>query len=212
MTRFRICDVETIAHPDAKLWLDAAKPDARCKKPEAIAASIAEKTAERDERLALDIDCNRIVCIGYKDTDGGDPIVEICKDEAVEKTALLQFWDSYRAAETKLVTFFGLGFDLPVLMRRSLYLGVKFPPLSIDKYRTQHIDICAKLSFNGVVKPHGLKFYCRRFGIQTNDPFDGSQVAELVAAGRWDDVRDHCTADVGATHQLAIKLGLLEAA
>lgn len=212
MTRFRIIDVETIGHPDAGQWLDPVKPDARCKKPEAIAASIEEKTAERNERLGLDPDCNRIVCLGYKDTDSGDPIVQVCKDEDMEAAALMDFWASYRGADTKLVTFYGLGFDLPVLMRRSLYLGVKYPPLNVDRYRTPHIDICQKLSFNGVMKTHSLKFYCRRFGIQTNDPFDGAQVAQLVADGRWDDVRDHCIADVGATHQLAIRLGLLEAA
>lgn len=209
MSRFRILDVETIAHPDAHLWVDPVRPDSRLKDPAKIAESIKEKTAERDERLALDIDCNRIVCLGYKDTDGDDPIVDICQDELAEALALTRFWNSYREKDTKLVTFYGLGFDLPVIMRRSLYLGVKYPTLNIDRFRTTHIDICQKLSFNGVMKTHSLKFYCRRFGIETNDPFDGAQVAELVKAGLWDDVAYHCTADIGATHQLALKLGLL---
>jgi len=240
MTRFRICDVETLAHERASEWLEPMgpdpkllepiEPDSRLKDPvkvEAnladverrrlarvgeIEASILERAAERDERLALDVDCNRIVCLGYKDLDGGDPTVDICKDEDAEAAALDKFWFSHSQYYTRLVTFYGLSFDLPVLMRRSLYLGVKYPTLNIDRYRTNHIDICQKLSFNGALKPRSLKFYCKRFGIQTGDPFDGADVAQMVKEGRWDDIAAHCIADIGATHAIAERLGLLEAA
>lgn len=257
LIRFRVTDIETVGHERASEWLDPVGcdpallepilPDSRLKDPVKVAANLEEvarriaarpaeieasilaRTAERDERLALDLDCNRIVCLGWVDVGAGDPVVELCHDEAEEKEALRRFWQSWsemqqRLAreqgnmhphdryEASLVTFFGLNFDMPCLMRRSLYLGVKYPTLNVDRYRTNHIDIFQKLSFNGAVKPRSLKFYCKRFGIQTGDPFDGGDVAQMVKEGHWEDIASHCIADIGATHALAERLGLLEAA
>ena len=86
---------------------------------------------------------------------------------------------------------------------------VPAPPLNLDRYRTEHLDLWAKLSFNGTIPAHSLKFYAKRLGFTTLDKVDGSQIAQLVTEGRWDEVRDHCLSDVGLTHALANRLGLL---
>jgi predicted PolB exonuclease-like 3'-5' exonuclease len=208
--KYRIVDLETIAHPDAGNWLEPVEPDARLVDPVKIKASIESKTADRNEKLGLDPDCCRMVALGYVDVGTGDPVVDLCHDEDQETDVLRRFWASYRQHETTLVTFYGFLFDLPVLMRRSLYLGVPYPPLSIDKYRSKHIDVWQKLSWNGAIKAHGLAFYAKRFGIGTLDKVDGADVARLWAAGQYEVVRDHCLSDVGLTHALANKLKLLE--
>jgi uncharacterized protein YprB with RNaseH-like and TPR domain len=209
--RYRVLDIETIAHPDAGQWLEPVEPDARLKDPVKREESIREKTAARDEKLALDPDCCRIVALGYVDVGSNDPTVYVMKDEAEERAQLTAFWASYRQHETKLVTFYGHSFDVPVMMRRSLYLGVKYPPINLDRFRTPHLDVHHILTERGALKSaHSLKFYQKRLGLPTLDKVDGADIAKLVAAGDWQAVHDHCLSDVGLTHALANKLGLIE--
>lgn len=210
--RWRIADVETVADPNVLPMLEPVKPDSRLKDPEKIKASIEEKTNERAERLGLDLYCNRIVALGYLDVGNGGPVCEVARSLDDERVLLSDFWQSYRQHETRMVTFYGLSFDLPVLQARSWLLGVPAPPLNLDRYRTPHVDVFQKLTFNGAVRDckHGLKFFAQRFGIELHDKVDGSDIAQLVAAGDWESIRAHCISDVGATHMLANRLGLLE--
>jgi len=208
--RLRIVDIETIPHHEADNWLEPVEPDARLVDPVKIKASIESKTADRNDKLGLDPDCCRIVALGYVDVGHGDPICALCMDEESEKFALERFWATYKEHETRLVTFYGFNFDLPVLLRRSMYLGVNAPPISLDKYRSQHIDVWQRLSFNGVIKAHSLAFYGKRLGIGTLDKVDGADVAGLWAAGEYEQVREHCLSDVGLCHAVANRLKLLE--
>lgn len=207
--RYLITDLETLPDESVRPLLDPVKAPSNYKKPEAIAAAIAEKETERNEKLALHPDYCRIAVLGYHVVGGGDPVAEVCFDAADEISALKRFWQAYEGP-TRLVTFFGLKFDLPILMRRSLYLGVPYPTLNLDKFRTPHIDICQKLSFNGAIETHSLNFYCRRLGILIDDPVSGADVGRLWAEGNHAAVIDHCLADLGKTHALANKLGLLQ--
>lgn len=208
-----IIDIETCGLPEAKDWLDPVVADTRLKDPNKIAANLAEKEAERLEKLALDPDCNRIVALGFVDASvasGTEPVVYLMRDEFEEREHLKMFADIYRQRETRLVTFNGHRFDLPVLMRRAMYLDVPFPILNVDRYRSEHIDLWQKLSFNGVIAAHSLRFYAKRLGIGTLDKVDGSQIGELVKAdtqASWQAIHDHVLSDVGLTHALAMRLG-----
>lgn len=210
--RYRILDLETCPHPDATQWVDPVKPDSRLKDPLKIDADIAEKTRKQADEFGLDPDTCRIVALGYHDVGYGDPTVVICKDEYAETHALQLFWASYDKHYTKLVTFNGIRFDLPVLLMRSLYLGVSHPEVVIaPPWKTQHVDLWNKLSFDGARKDvHSLAFYARRFGIGTLDKVKGSDIAKLAAEGQWDAIREHCLSDIGLTHALANRLGLLK--
>ena len=210
MNQYLICDVETVPHPDAHQWVDPVAPDSRLKDPEKIAASIKEKTAERDERLGLDIDCNRIVALGFHLVGHADPECYLMRDEFEERHHLILFWNLYHQHYTKLVTFNGFKFDLPVLMRRSMYLDVPHPELNLDRYRSPHIDLWQRLSYNGAISAHSLKFYAKRMGFTTLDKVDGSQIAQLVKEERWPEIEAHCLSDIGLTHALANRLGLLK--
>lgn len=211
MRRLRVLDLETIANPKALDWLGPVKPAANLKDPVKIAASIEEKTAERNEKLALDWDCCRIVALGWVDVGSNEPVCLTCVDEQQEAWVLTEFWTSYRQHDTALVTFNGLKFDLPVLLTRSIDLGVKHPPMNLNRFKTPHIDVWQFLTRDGARQfPHGLGFYAKKYDFTTLDKVNGSDVASLVAAGEWEKVREHCLSDVGLTHAVANKFGLLE--
>jgi len=210
--RYRILDLETVPHPYAHQWAEPVTPDSRLKDPAKIAESIKEKTADRDAAFGLDADCCRIVALGFHDVGYGDPTCYLMRDELEEREHLRMFWESYRQQYTKLVTFNGARFDLPVLVMRSIYLDVPYPNgfVFYPAWKSEHIDLYEKLSINGARKAHGLKFYSKRMGFESKDPIDGSQIAQLAKEERWADIESHCLADVGTTHALANRLGLLK--
>lgn len=103
--------------------------------------------------------------------------------------------------DTKLITFNGLSFDLPVLVTRMRLLGVKPPALDIRKYGSKDaIDLYAELSFNGeggaAIMSRSQKALAARFGIPSLDDTSGADVAQMVAEGRYDDVAAHCQFDL----------------
>jgi predicted PolB exonuclease-like 3'-5' exonuclease len=215
--RYCITDIETVADLTAVPYLDAVKPDARLKDPAKIEADIAEKTAEREAQLALHPDTCRIVALGYHVVGGADPTCLLMKDAFEERAMLQQFADLYRDLNTRnelrLVTYYGMSFDLPVLMSRAMYLDVDFPELNIDRYSdSSHAkyDVWWKLSRKGAIKAKGLKFYAQRLGFGTLDKVNGADVAALVRDEKWSEVEAHCLSDIGLTHALANRLGMLK--
>lgn len=222
--KYIVLDIETLPHPDASQWLGPVLPAANLVDPVKIAKSIEERTAERDDKRGLDPDCCQICAVGWHVVGGADPTVDICQNEDQEANALTRLatviagpgyvtYDPRYAipdTETRLVTFYGRQFDLPVVMRRAMYLGVKFPALNLDRYRSPHIDVWDALTFGGALRTaHSLAFYAKRLGFTTLDKVDGGDVAKLAKAGEWEKIREHCLSDVGLTHALANRLGLL---
>lgn len=218
--RYRILDIETVPHPNAQQWAEPVKPAGNLKDPEKIKADIAERQRKQADEFGLDPDCCRIVALGFHDVGYGDPAVYLMSDEFEEREQLKLFWASWKDVDrhswqdggsgAAMVTFNGLRFDLPVLMRRSMYLEVPHPWLSLDRYRTPHIDLWQKLSFNGAIDAHSLAFYAKRLGIGTLDKVAGSDIAKLAAEQRWQEIHDHCLSDIGLTHALANRMGLLK--
>lgn len=212
--RYRIVDLETVGHPDAPQWVDPLKAPKNYKDPLKIEAYIKEAEVERAEHFGLDPDCCRIVALGWHDVGYGDPTVTMCQTEDLERAALKTFWATYRQQYTKLVTFNGARFDLPVLVMRSIYLEIDHPEMVIaPAWKSPHVDCWERLSLGGARKDvHSLAFYSRRFGIGTLDKVDGSQVAQLAKDEQWDAIREHCLSDLGLTHALANRLKLLKLA
>jgi len=211
-----VLDIETIAHPDAHLWVDDVKPDGRLKDPEKIAADIIEKNIERDKTFALHPDTNLIVALGYHIIGhSDDPHCLLMRDAFEAKELLRSFWEEYRALdrrqEVRFVTFNGLTFDIPTLLSNSLWLDVEAPNVETDKYRSPHaeFDVMWRLSRKGVVKPHSLKFYAKRAGLPLLDKVNGSEIAQMVKDEDWTGIEAHCMSDVGLTHALANRLKLL---
>src|SRR4029077_723393 len=213
MARHLIIDCETVAINDVQTYLEPPTAPSNYKDEAKIAAYIAEESKRLGEKAALDIDLARIVCLGWQlGEEAGHWII---KDEIAEQTILAefwrQFWPVYVPGHTIAVTFNGLNYDLPLLLRRSLYLGVPAPKLQLERFKhADAIDLMQILSMDGLLRLHGLRFYCQRFGIPVDDESVGSDIASLVAAGDWEAVAHHCTADVAATAALAVRMGILK--
>lgn len=202
-----VFDIETAPLAEAGEYIEPAEAPANYKDPIKIAAAIAEKNAENLAKCGLDVDLCRIVAIGVLTDDISDPCVWLTAAENDELDILRRFW--LLVAGKHLVGFNCLGFDLPVLFRRSLYLGVPVPHIAIDRFKHPQVtDLMQVLSFNGVLRLRGLSFYAKRFGVDIPDTLTGADIAQAVAEGRWADVEAHVKADVQKTAALASKLGL----
>jgi predicted PolB exonuclease-like 3'-5' exonuclease len=203
-----ILDIETFSLDAAAQFIEEPSAPANYKDPEKIAAYVAEAKQKAISRCALDADLCRVVAIGASNQHGQH--VFLAQDERQEGLALEAIADFVNGA-TQIVGFNILSFDLPVLIRRAQYLGVEFPGISLDKYRTPHLDLMDFLSFNGKIKERSLSFYCKRFGIDVADTSSGKDIDALVRAGDWQAVEAHCRADVEKTRKLAARLNLLHA-
>ena len=239
--RYLILDLETLPHPNAGEWLEPVGcdpallepilPDSRLKdparveanladvarriaaRPAEIEASIRQRTAERDEKLGLDPDCNLIAAVGYFVVGNKEPFCDVTFGRETNEGEALDrlWWEFNKDADTKIVSFYGRQFDLPVLLRRSMYLGVKHPRISLDRWKSPHIDVWDALTYGGALRTaRSLAFYAKRMGFTTLDKVDGADVAKLAKVGDWEAIKQHCLSDVGLTHAVANRLGLLK--
>jgi Predicted 3'-5' exonuclease related to the exonuclease domain of PolB len=207
-----ILDLECCAIDNVLEYYDDSEPitaPANYVKAEAIAAYIERETPRRRqafvERAALDPDLCRIVYAGVWYPTQDAPCMWPCRDEQDEAAALRLIWDNYQPGE--VLGGFGIrAYDLPVLYRRSLYLGVTPKHIDRDRYRsTCVLDLFELLNEGRKNQMHSLTWYCERFGVPCDieDLIDGKDVPACVARGEWDLVRAHLLADLVRTRGLA---------
>jgi hypothetical protein len=203
---------------------------------DALTQIAAESERSAEEYAALCPPLARVVCIVAYDLaadrlqafydatlarrdEGAAPaprVVPGCELQAADGEAdLLRRFDA-RAAQhmqqpqAHLVTFNGRGFDLPVLIHRSVKLGVP----SLRKRLTEalaaprqtpapHIDLMDAFTFNGMTRRYSLAVYALGYGLGSpKDNMGGADVGPAVAAGRILDVVAYCAGDVLATADL----------
>ena len=205
LTDWVVLDIETVASPDCAELLDPVKPPSNYKDPAKIAAYCEEKRADQIARAALEPDLCEIVACGVQ---CGMEALHV-ESRATEEECSLIEWLWMILGNHRAVGFNILSFDLPVLIRRSQLLGIPVPDISLDRYRTPHLDLLERLTFNGRLTMRSLAFYCRRFGIPCEDTVTGADIAGLVVAGDWAAIEAHVRSDVAKTAALAQKLGWL---
>lgn len=208
-----ICDIETVAVDGAAEWVEPVEAAKNLRDPEKIAADIERRQRDQIERAGLYPWTARVVALGMLDTTYGAETIWVCRTEDDEADALRGFW---RAVEDErfvkpIIGFNHRTFDLPVLLARSLLLGVPAPALNLDRYRTPHIDLMEKLTYYGAIPPRSLKWFARRFGLPVEDAISGADIAGLVAAQDWPAVAAHCRSDIRLTWELAKRLGTVRA-
>lgn len=212
---FIVCDVETCALDNAQDYLEPCQPDSRLVDPKKIAASIQERTEERNSRLGLDHNVGRICAMGWWGEwfhREGEPSVYPCHTWEHEAEALDVFWS--KAKNHTIVGFNIKEFDLPYMIQRSRYLRVPYPQLDLSPWKRSVIDLYSELTFG---KPRDdkacmrrtLKAFCKRFGIPVDDTIQGKDIPALVAAGRWDEIVSHVKSDVELTVALAREIGVI---
>lgn len=200
-----VFDIETAPLAEAVDYLEPADAPSNYKDPIKIAAYVAEKNAANLDKCGLDVDLCRVVAIGYQFE--GETAHVLTADDTNEADTLRLWWSI--VGDRHLVGFNCLAFDLPVLFRRSLYLGVEWPRIGIDRFKHPQVtDLMQMLSFNGALDYRGLAFYARRFGFKTSDTMTGADVAQAVAEGRYADVEKHVRSDIQITASLAERLGV----
>ncbi len=210
-----ILDIATAPIEGAETFLEGSvSAPSNYKDPAKIADYLAEKQAERVAGAAFDLDLARITGLGVMTTDG--ITVAVCKTEEDEKQALMGLtmvlaFDPHRVCQ--IITYNGLYFDLPILMRRARYLGVKFPALNLDRYRSPHADLCAILSDNNTDRRRSLAFYIKRLGwTDLVKPLSGEEESKVHETGHWDALAASIRHDLAATYRLALWLGLVSPA
>ena len=209
-TRYLVLDLATTVLPDAEQWIadDPIEAPSNWKDEAKIAEYIKQKRQERLDRAALDPDCCRVSCVGAM-ADGSAGISP-CLDEATEAMHLDSVAE-WLANGFHLITFNGFRFDLPILARRALYLGVDLS-LEWDRYRSPHVDLYERLTHHGLSSAHGLSWYVKRFGwTDLHKPLTGAEEARAPQEGRWDELCASVRHDVIATARLAEKLRVLPA-
>ncbi len=130
-----------------------------------------------------------------------------------ERELIAGFVRSLEESKPRLVTFNGGSFDLPVLRWRAMLHEVQAPALSRRKsfarYFDDAVDLCDVLaSFDGRSKV-SLDHTCQALGIGGKSPdVDGSQVQQLVDAGRFAEIAAYCERDVVLTYLLWLRFEL----
>jgi hypothetical protein len=212
LTDYVLIDIETAARDDARKWVQA---DSRL----VDKAKIAQSIEERAEKLALDPNGARIVCVGMWTHQMPEPSVMACPDILSEKRAIDFLWDVWRSLrrDARFVGFRARTFDLRILIQRSRYLGLKTPPISTAPYgRGEVLDLFDELTFDNDrdatnVVPRTLSVFCEQFGIYVRDEYIGKDMAALVAAEDWAGVEAHNLADLYKTKLLAERIGAIKA-
>jgi|SRR5580765_3872660 len=201
--RWLIIDVSSAPLPDAALYLEGAKAPKNYVDPEKIADFVAKATEERLESAALDLDLARITGIGTLTSEDSAPNVHVGGD-AIDERAMLAHAAIMLSKADKIITYAGHNFDLPMMMRRALYLDMAFPQINLDRYRSPHTDLCELLSDRNPARRRSLKFFAKRLGwMDIHKTLDGAEEAQVPVTGRWEDLEASLRHDVMATHRLA---------
>lgn len=196
VTTYLVLDIETI--PDAELYTPPQpSPGTERTFPPIFACKpVVIGVLWLDENL----ECKKTGTIG----EGKD-----------EGPMLADFAEFMAKWEPTLVTWNGRGFDLPVLMLRSLRYGVSAPwyyRKSGYRYRystDRHIDLCDVLADHGATRMTSLHGAARLIGLPGKDGVDGSQVEALFRTGQIEALRGYCLSDVAQTAFLFLRYRLL---
>jgi len=202
----RIIDISTAPIANAAEFITVEAPG-NYKKPDTIAAYIAEETPKRIAAASTDIDLCRITAVGFYDSDG-ESQVSVFKTED-EEAHTLELLGHGVGRFAGFVTYNGHAFDLPVMMRRAKYLGVPFPAINLDRYKSPHRDLMLELSDRNPSRYRSLEFYKKRLGMDVGQkPMTGEEESRVFETGKWDELAASVAHDVEVLRRLAIWWGI----
>lgn len=128
--------------------------------------------------------------------------------EADEPTVIAEFWEHLADHGGRMVTFNGVGFDVPFFLKRSMRHRIK-PTVDSATIREwlrkyvyhTHCDLMGLLlNWRQPEKGDGLAGWTEHFGLTANpDGTDGSDVAFLFENEEHDRIKAKCHHDVAST-------------
>lgn len=204
-------DIETIPNPAAVAMMPEPKAKKSLKDPAKITADISEKKEALLEKAALNPLTARIVCCSFGNEDVEN--VEIIDEPTDEKERdLIQIiFRLICLDDVRLVTFNGIEFDLPVIYKRAMILGVDpgsfgAPPLSVWTKRhstAKHYDLRQIWTDWDSSEFPSLDLLAGMILGEKKIEFDKSLIAMLLATqdGR-DKVSGYCLQDTRLTWRL----------
>lgn len=136
--------------------------------------------------------------------------------EGQDEEGQLRAFSEFMAREVPtLVTWNGRGFDLPVILLRSLRhcvpMGWYYQRRDV-RYRYSdegHLDLGDALADRGAARMTSLDNAARLIGLPGKMGVDGSQVEGLHRAGRLEEIRQYCLTDVVQTTFVLLRYLLL---
>lgn len=204
MAKIVVLDIETVPNPAMRCFLPRpavptiADAPGNMSKPATIEKWVIKETAKRlvaygkaAERMALDIDYARIDALAYRVVDyAGTPteIAQLAPDDLSEAGMLRSFWNEMRdLGSPRLCGYNILGFDLPLLVRRSWVLGVKPIRYKARRYSDESVIDVMQLLYSWGQAPiqksgkyRSLKVVCEMYGIENPLPgLHGGQYADM---------------------------------
>ncbi len=180
-------------------------PPGQYKKPESIQKWLEENEASERQKIidktAVDTSLAEIICICYAADDG--LVVEITGE--TEKDILAEFFAFGLPGNRKsrLVGHNILGFDIPLIYHRAIVNGLRpshafhmhYKPWDNNLVFDTMVEWCG---IRDRISQHRL---AKLLGIPTQD-VDGSQIPELYAAGKIDEIAAKCRFDVEQNRQI----------
>lgn len=151
---------------------------------------------------------HEIVAIGCLTFDGARAmrlgLVAKGKSEDEQVRALVRYLD---VRDVTIVTWYGRGFDLPLLVARCAHYGIPCPKLLSNDVRYRyahhaHFDLCDYLGGYGASHGNALDTWARLVGLPGKGGVNGSNVAGMVQRNEWDAIERYCLSDVAQTGAL----------
>lgn len=175
-----------------------------------------------DKRMATDPDyCQVVAFVGMESEDGIAPIpadkimtIYTAPNTEDETALVIQAWDwieSMVRREIPLVSYNGIGFDIPVLLRRAMYLDVAVDPklaamlMQRQEKNQVHYDLMQILGlrspFGGRMEVKSLDAWLKRFGLEAKTG-NGGEVFGWWSNGEVNRIAEYCSDDVMRTGYL----------
>ena len=181
------------------------------KDPEKIERFVEEKTAQKREdfvsKAAVDLDYARITAIALA-WETGHPVASLVGVDGDEESIIRWFWGLASKA-ARLVGYNIVGFDIPILQRRSFVYDIRpaFPLIGIKPWDNKIADLMRLIYHSGYgpgIKYRGLKQVVKMYGITTKWDADGSgdQVQDMSDK----ELRAYVISDVAKTRALGEKM------
>ena len=204
-----VLDIETL-QASKEDWAELRGVELAAKSEGRLFVDQEEAEQEKEfHKSTFDGTYSRICCIGIIIlNDDLSPVEAVAWYGSNEAEILRQFWDRMGRDRPKLIiTYNGLGFDLPFIKKRSVIHQVK-PTMEINlaKFRTEPVyDVMAvwgSWDFRAFTK---LDVLARALGVETKSG-SGSQVAEMWAEDKKKAVAEYCLQDVYVTYACYCKM------
>ena len=183
-----------------------------------------DELSEKETLYQVSIGFHKIVCISYATLNFRDKHFHIDEVQCIfnpedELDILLQFSDVLLQDNTKLVTFNGNNYDLPVIEKRALYLGfqkaysndderIKLKNLVLKCAELQnqpwnHLDLFWLLNLRG--QKGGMSLMAHLLNESKHDDMKGWIVHDLYKNGDYDKLKAYSIKDAELEAKLFIE-------